>query len=833
VPTQYQGAIRSQWVQLRTDGTFTATLTLKDAATPPAGGTYGVYTYGAGGVSNSAQEKSVPLSYSPAPKVVPSVSAASEASGLTVNVAGTQFGTRTGEYVALIEKGTEASVTAGSGFAAMQYVRGISGGAFSVDLVAPAAKLERGAQYEVIAWQQHTLPDSTTIHARADVSVSPAQWDAVFPPASVAASVTSATADAGATVHVTADGLGDITGAYVAVIEKGSDSGVTAGGGFTAMQYVRGIADGAFELDLVAPTANLDRSKQYEVIVWQQHTLPGIATVYARSAVPFTDAHWNALFPGTTPTPKPPVTPTKPATPALQGAGSLRWAVSSSFSSYVTGDIAHGSITVSGGATRAGGVFQFGQATGSTYSTGSRTGSVPYAGSVRFAGHGGALDVTIANPQVRITSPSSATLYVTSGGSQVAFASLNLSAGRISTTSGAVTYSAVPATLTAAGRSQVFQGFTTTLDPVTFTVGVAAAAPAGSTGTVATASTSASQDRELPATPPASTGIQLDTATLDALSTGARATVSTSGFQPNESGIAVVVYSTPTLLGEVTADASGTATWTGTLPASLADGEHTLTFQGSVDRGIRFTLARATTAVDGCAVTGATLEWGFKESFRTYIEGIAAGGWDLTDVVYEYPAFVWAPGEGAVDASARTGLVTYGGAIRFTGHDGALDTTIANARVELAGDVGYLVFDVTGTTQDGAAVEQSGVRLAEFALPDLELTADGLVLDALPTTLTAAGAAAFGTYAAGESLDPVTAVLPVPADCGQPAPTEPEAAPAAVVAPDDAAATTTAAPAWPWAIGGLAIVAAIGGAAWILASRRRATAGDREGPDAG
>ncbi|WP_173019795.1 HtaA domain-containing protein, partial [Streptomyces alkaliphilus] len=135
---------------------------------------------------------------------------------------------------------------------------------------------------------------------------------------------------------------------------------------------------------------------------------------------------------------------------------------------------------------------------------------------------------------------------------------------------------------------------------------------------------------------------------------------------------------------------------------------------------------------------------------------------------------VWSSGTGSLDDEARAGLVTYGGSIAFTGHDGALNTTLANARVELAGDTGYLIFDVTGTTQDGEAVAQQGVRLAEFALTDAAVTDGALTLDDVPTTLTAAGASAFGTYQAGEGLDPVSAVIPVDDACGAPAEEESE-----------------------------------------------------------
>src|SRR5690606_34709003 len=143
--------------------------------------------------------------------------------------------------------------------------------------------------------------------------------------------------------------------------------------------------------------------------------------------------------------------------------GSLRWAISSSFVSYVTGPIAQGDITVSGGATRSGGQFQFGQAAGSTYNPSTGVGTVGYNGSVRFTGHHGVLDVTVSNPRVEIISASSAMLYVTSGGSRVPFASVNLAAAAKTTTGGAVTYTAAPTSLTAAGRDRVLDGNSTAL----------------------------------------------------------------------------------------------------------------------------------------------------------------------------------------------------------------------------------------------------------------------------------------------------------------------------------------------------------------------------------
>ena len=810
VPSQYQGAIRAQWVDIAADGSFRATLTLKDAATTP--GAYGVYTYAAGGVVNADQERSVALNYGDTPVVTTSVKAATAKDGVTVGVSASKLGAVTGAYAALIEKGTEADVTASSGFLAMQFVRNVSGGAFSIDLTAAADKLDRTKTYEVIVWKQHTMPDASTLYGRSTVAISDAQWDTVFPETtSLTTTVKTATADAGLTVTAAARKLGSISGAYVALIETGTEAQVSAGGGFLAMQYVPQISFEAFSVDLTTAAKNLDRTKSYEVIVWKQHTNPTADTIYVRSTVTITPEQWDDLFGVTKPT-----TPTTP--PVNVPGGSLRWAISSSFTDYVTGGIAQGAIAVSDGATRSGGQFQFGQTVGGDFDTNTGLGSVVYRGSVRFTGHHGALDVTVSNPQIRITSAGTATLSVTSGGAVVPFATLDLSRAVRTTANGAVSYTAAPAALTDAGRDRVLSGYSTTLNPVTFTIGSVAAAPAGTTGTVAVAAVKAKTT--LPATPPATEGIDVDEANLTALGSGQPAAVSASGFQANEQDIKVVVYSTPVLLETVSADANGVATWSGALPASLEDGEHTLTFQGSVNRGLVFTLARGTAVIGSCTVDGASLNWGYKESFRTYIEGIAKGGWTLTDVTYEYPDYVWKNGTGSFDDKTLTGIVTYGGSITFTGHDGALNTTLANARLELAGDKGYVVFDVSGITQGGENIDQKGVRLAEFALGDAAVVDGVLSLDAVPTTLTDAGAAAFGTYAAGEKLDPLSAVLPVQTDCGVAAEeTDVDSEATAVVTTATEPVDGEGAPVWPWIVGGIVVVAlaATGG---VLIARR-------------
>ena len=566
--------------------------------------------------------------------------------------------------------------------------------------------------------------------------------------------------------------------------------------------------DGSFELTFeVADVSELDGN--YGI-----YTYAGGGATYApfETFTPLTFAEEPTV-------PEEPEEPTVPTTPTNPAGGSLRWAISSDFTAYIT-SIAHGEIIVSGGATRSGGQFQWGQGSGSTYNFDTGRGMVPYTGSVRFTGHGGVLDVTMSNPRITITSASAATLSFASGGSRVTFATLNLAGGVKATASnGAVTYTAVPASLTAAGRDQILEGFPTALNPVTFTIGSPASAPAGSTGTVAKADSTDAD--ELPATPPASSGLEITEADLAALQAGKQFTISGSGFEANEEGIKVVVYSDPVLLDLVQADAEGVATWTGTLPATLADGAHTLTLQGSVNHGLTFDLKRPVTTVPAgeCAISVASLKWGFKENFRVYLEGIAKGGWELDGVEYIFPDFVWAAGTGSYSASTRAGLVDFGGTVRFHGHEGALDTTIRNARLEFAGDIGYLVFDVAGETQGGQAVDVTAVRFAEFSLAGVNPEDGVLTLDSLPVTLTAAGADAFGTYPVGEQLDPVSALVEVGADCGQAAPVEP---PATTPSEEPAPGADGGIAPVVWILGGIALLALLALIIWLIARRRRA-----------
>jgi hypothetical protein len=164
---------------------------------------------------------------------------------------------------------------------------------------------------------------------------------------------------------------------------------------------------------------------------------------------------------------------------------------------------------------------------------------------------------------------------------------------------------------------------------------------------------------------------------------------------------------------------------------------------------------------DTCSVEDATLTWGFKESFRSYISGtIANGEWTVADgATYETPEFGFHGGTGTYDA--QLSRIVFTGSVRFTGHGGILNTTVANPRIEWSGTSGILYLDVTGTTQEGEPVDERSVNFATLVMPGPGSDPDPKVFNDISAILTEQGAAAFGTYEAGEPLDAITLDLGV------------------------------------------------------------------------
>lgn len=177
-----------------------------------------------------------------------------------------------------------------------------------------------------------------------------------------------------------------------------------------------------------------------------------------------------------------------------------------------------------------------------------------------------------------------------------------------------------------------------------------------------------------------------------------------------------------------------------------------------------------TASAGGCTAETGAFTWGFKESFRAYISGsIANGEWTTEgDLGYETPAFFSEALEGSVALDPIEGGLSVDGALRFTGHDGILDTTISNLRLVVESPERLVVVvDIRGTTQDFVPVDSVDVP---FLTGDLtaalwSAAGDALLIEGIPLTLTADGAEAFGTYPEGEAFDALTLSLGTTAEC--------------------------------------------------------------------
>ncbi|MGW4997253.1 HtaA domain-containing protein [Streptomyces hydrogenans] len=215
----------------------------------------------------------------------------------------------------------------------------------------------------------------------------------------------------------------------------------------------------------------------------------------------------------------------------VQG-GRLDWGIKSSFQSYVTGPIAHGNWSLTGGAATVGAQYRFHSAQGS-YDPATGAFEAAFSGGVHFTGHRKAdgtneLDLTISRPRIRIQG-GAGTLYAdmaskakgsgrTTVRAQVPLATLGLGGVDMRGGTGPVSLANVPATLTSQGAT-AFAGYYpagTPLDPLSLTVDVRAAAPAASPTTAPAATPGTTPTKTASATPkPAATAGSLRTAAVD------------------------------------------------------------------------------------------------------------------------------------------------------------------------------------------------------------------------------------------------------------------------------------------------------------------------------
>lgn len=256
----------------------------------------------------------------------------------------------------------------------------------------------------------------------------------------------------------------------------------------------------------------------------------------------------------------------------------------------------------------------------------------------------------------------------------------------------------------------------------------------------------------------------------------------------------------------------------------------------------------ATAATGDCSVAGGSLTWGFKESFRSYVSGtIARGSWQPSGgATYETPLFSWPAAAGSVDPATGHGTVSFEGAVTFTGHDGLLETTIADPTLVLDEGGVRLLLDVTGVTMEDAmagggqpeTVEQVPFVVLDVAAAPVEVDGTGLRATDAPSAITDEGFGTFPNYEPGTPFDAVsfavdlscaTEPTPAPTATATAAETDDGADDLDAAAGSDAASDTTGLSigdypwVW-WAFGAAAVVGV--GIGVLLVRRARASARD-------
>lgn len=315
------GGAAANAIELRTDGTFTATLNVaKTEATELAAGNYGIYTYSGGGAKYAPFETYTPISF--APEVVPagvtSAATAATTDGLTITTQLSNVASPTGAYVAFIEAGTSDGVdqsNMGIGFEFVPASKFADGAAVST-ITAPAKDLDRTKSYEVLVWNAHSMPSDETLIGLAPVAISASQWEAVFPTAPVVKPSLTATVAAksktGLKVTAKLANIVSDTGAYVSVIEAGTAGQLTADNTGLAVAWIPAakFTNGGATVAIDVPKAKLDRKKTYEVVSWKAHTNPTLDALYGNVTLKVTAAQWDTVFPAVAP--KIPFTDVKP-----------------------------------------------------------------------------------------------------------------------------------------------------------------------------------------------------------------------------------------------------------------------------------------------------------------------------------------------------------------------------------------------------------------------------------------------------------------------------------------------------------------------------------------
>ncbi|WP_424825162.1 HtaA domain-containing protein [Rothia mucilaginosa] len=413
-------------------------------------------------------------------------------------------------------------------------------------------------------------------------------------------------------------------------------------------------------------------------------------------------------------------------------SGTLSWDIRESFLKYLTG-FAHGSVNVEGMEKTAAGGFKYTQASG-VYNPETKTGQINFAGTAEFTGHNGQLKSTIKNMRLVVVNGKGTLVAdvdaLTRDGKSVsktglAIAEVDLSGASVK--DGVFSAQNAAVALTDEGSEVLFagqyRGADNAMAPLSFSVKLSEQT-AENTVEVPRVSENKSSDNKGSENGSSDNSSSNSSDNSGANGSGSNGSAGTSGSVSN---------------GGSSSNGSGSNN-----PAQPVCVPVTRTREVQ-EQG----------ASDG-TIKSANLGWGVRDSFRNYVRGgIANGSWELDGTSYSSDAFNWSNGTGTFKGGK--GSISFSGSVRFTGHHGILDTTIANPRLEINGNSGTLYATMNSNDPSGKATNYGEVALLKVDLSGLQSSSDAVSVNGAATTLTAEGAKAFaGFYDAGKDMAPLS-----------------------------------------------------------------------------
>ena len=413
-------------------------------------------------------------------------------------------------------------------------------------------------------------------------------------------------------------------------------------------------------------------------------------------------------------------------------SGTLSWDIRESFLKYLTG-FAHGSVNVEGMEKTAAGGFKYTQASG-VYNPETKTGQINFAGTAEFTGHNGQLKSTIKNMRLVVVNGKGTLVAdvdaLTRDGKSVsktglAIAEVDLSGASVK--DGVFSAQNAAVALTAEGSDVLFagqyRGADNAMAPLSFSVKLSEQT-AENTVEIPRVSENKSSDNKGSENGSSDNSSSNSSGNSGANGSGSNGSAGTSGSVSNSGS-----------------SSNGSVSNNPAQPVCVpVTRTREVQEQGASDGTIK----------------SANLGWGVRDSFRNYVRGgIANGSWELNGTSYSSDAFNWSNGTGTFKGGK--GSISFSGSVRFTGHHGILDTTIANPRLEINGNSGTLYATMNSNDPSGKATNYGEVALLKVDLSGLQSSSDAVSVNGAATTLTAEGAKAFaGFYDAGKDMAPLS-----------------------------------------------------------------------------